>query len=542
MLKVLIVDDDSAARTNLKTLIDWERNGFEICGEASNGFTAIQIINSEVPDIVITDMSMPVMDGVALIEYLVQNFPNIKTIALSGYEDFDYVRQSMKNGAVDYLLKHRLNCGLLLNVLKSARENIFRSKDENDKRLKLQEQLFASRSILRQNFITRLVLGGINEMDEIRQKMNEIGMELDTRNLAVAAAQIDDFHFIEGRFSIKEMDKLISSVIDISTEILKDAGRSVIAYLGGGKFAILFSFGDIRSDLYIYNQIITTINRIKTSIKRYLNITACFSVSNIFNDITEVSRHFKEAEAVLMDKFFKGKDKILGKPCESYTGNEFMNLDINDERNITASLKSLDRRKLRDCIDGVFGKIIERKASYKSIYMICAELINIVNRVARECAVDVKMIYSDGDVPYNEIKKYETIMEVKNWILGVYEKLISLLEKLKINPDYNEPTRRAMEFIQKNFAKNISLNDAAEYAGVNSSYLSRVFKEDCGKGFIEYLNLVRVEHAKRLIENGDAKLKEIVKEVGFNSYTYFFKVFKDISGMTPLEYEELCKV
>lgn len=100
MIKVLIVDDDSIARTNIKTMIDWNQNGFEICGEAANGEVAIQIIRDSMPDIVITDMSMPVMNGIELIDYIVENFSNIKVIALSGYDEYDFIRQSMKNGAI----------------------------------------------------------------------------------------------------------------------------------------------------------------------------------------------------------------------------------------------------------------------------------------------------------------------------------------------------------------------------------------------------------------------------------------------------------
>lgn len=541
MLKVLIVDDDSVARTNIKTLIDWTKNGFEICSEAVNGSNAIQAINTCVPDIVITDMSMPVMDGVALIQYLEHNYPGIKTIALSGYNDFDYVRQSMKNGALDYILKHMLSPEALLNVLNSARDAILYERQESDQKQKLQEQLSESREIMKQNFIRQLVYGGVSEIEDIRKNIESLGLELDIRNLGIVASEIDDFRFLEERFSVKETNKLISSFVDISSEILKDMGKAVISNLEGGRFVIIFSFGNMRSDLFIYNHVLTAIDRIKTSIKRYLNITACFSIGKIFNNIADISSYYKEAETALKDKFFEGKDKILRKPLKNIVQNELLNLDISDEKNIVTALKTVDRTKLKVYLDTVFSRIIECKASYKSIQMICAELINVINRVAREFGIDVRDVYSDKDIPYNQMEKYETIAEVKQWILGVYEKLLKLMEESRISPDYAHTTRKAMEYIQRNYAKGISLNDTAEYIGVNSSYLSRVFKGDCGKGFVEYLNTVRVVHAKRMIESGDSKLKDITKEIGFNNYSYFFKVFKDIVGMTPQEYEEELK-
>ena len=173
--------------------------------------------------------------------------------------------------------------------------------------------------------------------------------------------------------------------------------------------------------------------------------------------------------------------------------------------------------------------------------MICAELINIVNRVARETGIDVKRIYNDKDIPYSSIKKFETLTEMREWILKLYNKLSNLIGETKFNPDYSEYTKKAICYIQQNYKKNISLNEVAEYIGVNSSYLSRIFKEDCGVGFVEYLNNVRIDHAKQIIETNRMKLKDVVKEVGFNSYTYFFKVFKDVLNVTPVEYERMCR-
>ena len=540
-MKILIVDDDSVARTNIKTLVDWAKYGFEISGEAANGANAVQLIENEAPDIVITDMSMPVMDGVALIEYVEHNHPGIKVIALSGYDDFDYVRQSMKRGAVDYLLKHTLTSDVLLGVLKTTGELIQRGRQEHARKNLLEEQLTESRTVLRQSFIKQLVQGVISEKSEIEEKIASLNLELDTKNLAVVVAEIDDYHFLQEKFSTKEINKLISSVADISTEILKDSGKALVIHLEGSKFVVIFSFGNMRSDLYIYNHIITAVDRIKVSIKRYLNITACFSLSRIFGDISEISKFYKEAEVALQDRFFKGKDRIIKESSQPAIQSEYFNLDINDEKDIITALKAVNRLKVNESLDSIFEKIIDKKVSYKSIQMICAELINIINRVARELGIDVKMVYSDEDIPYDEMKKFETVTEVQQWIRKVYEKLLELVEISRINPNYAEPTKKAIEFIQRNYARNISLNDAAEHIGINSSYLSRVFKEDCGKGFVEYLNHVRVEYAKQLIQRGGIKLKDVVKEVGFNNYTYFFKVFKDIINMTPLEYEEAHK-
>lgn len=540
MIKVLIIDDDSVARTNIKTLIDWEKNGYEICGEAVNGIEAITLIKKVEPEIVITDMSMPVMDGIALIEYLEQNYPQIKIIALSGYEDFDYVRKSMKKGALDYLLKHSINAKAMLEVLNTAKEKLLEEHSEHTKKDIFEKQLNESRTVLRQEFIRQLVQGAISDKAEIKQKIIDLNLNIETKSIAIILFEVDDYNIICEKFSPKEIIKLTSSIEDIAAEILKGTVKAVVSHLEAGKFIIIYSFGNLRSDLYIYNLIVTTINRIKASIKRYLNITACFSYSRIFNDIIDTNKYYKEAENMLQGRFFKGKDKIINESSESFT-NEYLNLDVNEEKSIIGSLKTQDYDKIVDSLNMVFSRLVDNKLSYNSIQMICAELINIINRVARETGIDIKRVYNDSEIPYASMKKFETLIEVKEWILKSYEKLASLMAETKFNQNYSEYTKKAIGYIQKNYKNNISLNEVAEYIGLNSSYLSRVFKEDCGMGFVEYLNNIRVGYAKQIIETGSVKLKDIVKEVGFNNYTYFFKVFKDILNMTPLEYEKMCR-
>lgn len=541
VIKVLIVDDDSIARTNIKTMIDWNQNGFEICGEAANGEVAIQIIRDSMPDIVITDMSMPVMNGIELIDYIVENFSNIKVIALSGYDEYDFIRQSMKNGAIDYILKHKLDAGTLLNVLNIARHLIIHDKEENENKCRLQKQIMNSRNVMVKEFIYQLALGGIDEIDEIKQKIDELNIDLELNNLVVVVVEIDDFLFLQEKLQAKGMIKLISSFMDISTEILKDMGKSVISNIENERFIIIFSLGNMRSDLQIHDYIMTAINRIRTSIKRYLNITACFSISNTFDSIQDLHRYYKKAVEALEGKFYKGKNIVIQGEIKSETEKEILNLEVEDEKTIVSSLKTLDKQSLENCIKKIFDNILVCKVSQRSIKMICAELINIVNKVARESGIDIKSIYQNEDIPYDEMKKYETIEDVKQWIIGIYDKLFKLIEVSNIDPSYSETTKKALEFIQRNYGNNISLNDAADYIGISSSYLSRVFKKDCNKGFNEYLNYIRVEHAKQLIESGDYKLKDIVKKVGFNNYTYFFKVFKDFIGMTPQDYEDIIK-
>ncbi len=540
-LKVLIVDDDMAMRTSLKTMLDWERQGFVICGEAVNGANAVQIIEKNTPDIVITDMSMPVMDGVALIGYLGEKQPRIKIIALSGYDDFDYVRQSMKKGAVDYILKHKLDPKLLADVLEVTRQSILEGMKELDERQQAREKLDSARGILRREFVKSLIMGEFTETKKIERELGYLNIGMDLKNLVVAAVEIDDYSFIEDNYPVKERNKLINTFADISRSILDEGGKALMEHVDKGNFVVVFSFGNAYSSMYVYNRIISDIDRIKTSLKRYLNITASFGVSKVCFNVLDISSYYAEAKAILKDKFYQGKDRIFSGSNVEKAEENYFTLDFKDEKKIRLLVKSLEKQELNSFIKSIFDRMQKNKASHPSVQMITAELINIAGKAARESGIDLSGFFPGKGAPYSMLQKYDTVADISRWVLNIFDGLADEMKNRTSGSGCSEITKKAIEFIHRHYQDNISLNDAAGYAGANNSYLSHVFKENTGKGFVEYLNTFRIEKAKILIGNGDARIKDMVGELGFNNYNYFFKVFKEYVGMTPMEYEESLK-
>ncbi|NMA66050.1 MAG: response regulator, partial [Clostridiaceae bacterium] len=284
MLKVLIVDDDSVARTSIKNLLDWNSHGYTICGEAKNGREALELVKAQAPDIVITDISMPIMGGIEFIECLEEEYPQIKKIVLSGFDNYEYIRKSMKNNATDYILKHIVDEKTMLEVLEEISKDLI--KDEM-----LEKQIIESRTVLKQRFFNQLVSGTLNELDEIKEKIEALNIPLDTKDLIIVLFELDDFLMLQEKFTAKETEKLIASVEDICDEVLKSFEKSAACHLDGGKFLIMMSFRNTRSELFIYSMIASIVYRIKVSIKRYLNVTACFSYSTVFNDITETAKN-----------------------------------------------------------------------------------------------------------------------------------------------------------------------------------------------------------------------------------------------------------
>jgi len=536
MLKVLLVDDSISSRTDLKTMLNWEKHGFEFAGEAGNGAEAIRRMREQAPDLVITDMSMPVMNGVELIAYVREHFPQVKIIALSAYDDFDYVRQSMKYGAVDYMLKHRLTPDKLLELLRSVERDI---RLEQDRR-KDAAQLSESKRVLRYELISALLSGGIPDAEELEKRMKTLGLALDREHLLVAAAEIDDFWAVEERYSSGEIEVFINTFLDIAEEIIGEWERSAAAPVGRGQFAIIFSLGGIHSKMYIYNRLYSILNRIRSEVKRYMNVTASFGVSQPCGKFTELPKAFREAKLRLEEKFYNGKNGIYIENAEKLE-DRFYCLDIRDEKAIYAALWNLDADQLFRQIDKVFGDISKLRLRSHSTRMVIAELIGIINKLCKDNGIEVAQIYSADDEPFKNMNKYETLQDIRTWIEGLYRKLLTHLEQLRVGGNVSKLTRKAIAYIQKNYHQNISLTEVAAAVGISGPYLSKLFKEECGTGFAEFLNEVRISQAKWYIEHSDYKLSEVAVRVGFSNYNYFCKVFKKITDITPLEYEKMCR-
>ena len=544
MLKTLIIDDDVFVYTNLKKLIAWEAEGFELCEAATHGAEALRVIAAGLPELIITDMNMPGIDGVTIIKYVQENYPQIKVIALSAYDDFQYVKESLKRGACDYLLKHSLTAESLLPVLRAVRESIGRERRDDVEQRRIAEQLQTGRAVLQRNFIQRLLREGVRDAAAARRTIEALHLELGERNLVVAAGAIDDYTLLRGKFTPGELDDLLKSFGDMSAAILRDMGqaRAVLALLDDAEFVIIFSMEELHSAQSIYNQVFATLVRIRTTIKRYLNISACFGLDGICGGLDELRTHYQKAQRLLGKRFYEGKDRIFYEPAVDPTRQNVPVLEIKDEKTILELIKSCQRESLKNCISDIFLRIQRYQPNPAAIKMAMVSLINISVKTCREADLETALVYGHGgDDPYEQLERFDTLQEMRDWLLAVYEKLLDALELCGTNSVYDEVTKQALAYIYRNYKADISLTDIAAATGVNSSYLSRKFKKDCGKGIIEFLHWLRMEKAKLLMAEGRRRVKEIAGDVGYQNYNYFFKVFKDSQGMTPLEYEKSCR-
>jgi two-component system response regulator YesN len=542
------VDDEVVFRSSLKAALDWQEHGFQICGEANSGLSAKQMIEELKPDIVITDICMAEADGLSLIALIRDQYPRIQVIALSGYDDYEYVRNSMKNGAIDYLLKHRLKGDSLLAALRTAEQRLAggaRPNSGNEPRRATQERRLA---VQRQSLLRGLLQGEVKDAADMGQSLERFGLQFLKGQMILAVAAIDGMSLHKQKYDQQQWWNIFDMVIEISNSIVSEMTGGVAVPLGDDRFALLFCPKGGNSHMLFYNLANECITQLRRALKMHCNLTACYSISAIFDGYARIARAYQKICALLDEKTYHDDDMIItekaGKADPSAAAGigraaAHYNISIQDEQAISKMLKGTDEAGLIAYIEKIFEDRRKWHLDAGRLQIVLAELLNLLSRELRECSLDIAEIYPSYHQIFGRIQ-YMTLNEMKLCVLDCCQKVLEAVRQFGLarQDGCHTVTKQACGYINRLYSQNISLHDVAAEIGVTPSYLSRIFKKDMKKTVVEYLNQIRIEHAKKLIREGGARLSELAGLVGFNSNTYFFTVFKQTTGKTPMQYRQ----
>lgn len=542
MFKVMIIDDEPIIRKGLRNIIDWKQYDCEICAEAADGVEGAELIKALCPDIVFTDIKMPEVDGLSMIKEIKDNVADSKIIILTGYRDFDYAQEAIKLGAFDFILKPS-KIEELIDVVKRAIKELKFLRDRTEEIEKLKELYKQNLPVLRERLLFD-VLSGINTNEElIKAKMSLFGIEVSNFTLLVVENESD-----AGENS--ERDDPYNShlyqfgIINTFEETVSEDFRIINVTLDDKRIAFIVKHPDARGgyvDLLqkkcIYLQDI---------IANCFGFTITIGISSEGHGAMQLSAKLKECMEALEHKFYIGNNSIICyKDLHSFFRSEDNSLLENYQKLLSDGIKSgneiLVKKRLKDItdyIDCCAGGI--NRESLKNFYCATVTLINNI-RVSVGVENNPKGLLSkDISSLIRMIEKSDNLKEL-NAILE--EIALSVVSKVNI---YNSRgikliMQRAMEFIDDNYNEQISLNEIAEHTYVSTYYISRLFKKELGKNFVDYLNEIRIAKAKELLKDLRFKTYEVAELVGISDAHYFSKLFKKHEGITPSEYRDTVK-
>lgn len=528
MYSVMIVDDEILARAGIKSLISWEEHGLEIVGKSDNGSKALALAKKLRPDIIITDIKMPVMDGIELVKAVKEVKLDTKFILLSAHDDFELVKQAMKLGVEDYILKLQMEADSLLQVLKSVCESIDKERDTMQKRIIIEKQLNDSISILKEDFLKSMIKGGNIDEEELEEKFSLYEIPLLENNLLCMLVRLEKFNEMENGTTV-----LKASIRDIIKEIASDYGQGEVFYLEEGICVVLCSLAAGKSLERQQHLISRLTNGIKEYLKDSMDVDVSMGVSAIHQKYRELPVAFQEARKALSSSAAYKLGSILHYDAAKELGDLAESPFEKEINEIESSLRKFNVEKIEEGFEELVQKIQKSNGVEKSYLAgACYIMVFIIKTFLNDN--HLASLWQEERKSHEEIDKLNTIEDYAVWFDTLKYRLIHFIE-----PEIgsNVLIMKAKQFINQHYRGNLPLDAVAKHLSLSPSYFSRFFSKETGQSFTDYVTGLRIEYAKKLLKSGQYKIYEVAELAGYESTHYFSRIFKKVTGESPLDYK-----
>ena len=534
-IKVFLVEDEMVIRRGIKNSIDWEKEGYIFCGEASDGELAYPMIIKEKPDILITDIRMPFMDGLELCKLVKKELPNIKILILSGYDEFDYAKEAIRLGVTEYLLKP-ISSGKLLEALNGVSESIRREKEDKDLVRKYMEEMRENTEHEKQKFFEQMIAGNLSMADALETgKKYEMNLSAGMYNLLL-------FRFTLGEENRKSGELLGEAKYAI--EKLTERLEYVFEFQRGVEGWAFLLMAD--NEEQMSERVKELSKDLEEIMKNYSTIAYFGGIGQPVARLRELEESFREAERALAARFTMELNRIISVEDIRMA----QNVDTLDDIEITSfgeiektrtMLEKFLNNGAEDEIDEFVDVYINElpEENLKSVlmrqYIIMDAYIVMMSFCEKIEGIEGEMQAQSEELK-NSMKTIQTLEEIKNYIRMLLKKIIGVRDTIS-GRRYSDIIEIAKDQIRKTYMSDeISLNTIAAEVGMSPSYFSSIFSKEMGKTFVEYLTEIRMDRAKELLMCSSMKTSEIGYEVGYKDPHYFSYIFKKTQNCTPKEF------
>ena len=529
--KVFLVEDEIVVREGIRNNIPWEQTPYSLVGEASDGEMALSMIQDIKPDILITDIRMPFMDGLALSRIVKKTLPWIKIIILSGHDEFEYAREAISVGVEEYLLKP-VSSQEMQKALNKIAKRIDDEKEELLNIEKLKAQVRSSTDTLRDRWLLDFVSGRIPAAQAIEQG-REFGIDLLARSYIVLEA---------GIVSSNEKDRQLIPVKVIFKSILEKYANCIWFQEDEKCFVIILkevSNNEEKALLTVEESAYTIAQALKYEVERNTIYKLMIGIGPQAERIGEVAKSRSIAKKIVDQGISNGlfliaDISLLPRDETGFDPSSLLNIDgdIFLTRLKYASKKDIDSimQEYIKALGDNFGE------NQMLVFFVFGEIIVAASKIVEALGGDIRKI-----VPYS--LKQEDIQYIAGSREAFLQKAHSLLSAVIEYRDAHTSGRyqavivKAREYIDLNFSSaDISLYSTAAHVSISPNHLSTVFAQETGENFIEYLTRVRIDKAKQLLSDTSMKNADIAYETGFSDPHYFSYIFKKNTGLSPREY------
>ena len=543
MLKIFLAEDEVVVRETIKRMIPWEELGFELVGEAADGEMALPLLIRQQPDLLITDIKMPFMDGLTLARLAKKEIPGLKVVILSGYDDFNYAKQAIGIGVEDYLLKP-ITKNALIERLSEIRSRYEHEKTQKEYYEKFQREMQAYEKNSSRDFFEALV-GGSMDMMEVYKRAEKLGLDIvaEAYNVLIFTMNCDeDFSRQRDEYSSWEAESL---------ELLEN-------FFAGHSSAMLF-----RSNIFSYGVLLkgqretieentrACVDEIRKILSRQDGRREWFlAVGQSVERLSQIQKSYHTASRAFSQRYLYDENILYYDEMETM---EHPGGQAETEDN--AYLQKVDVNALNPAILQKFlsNGLQEETENFVKDYFYAIgqepmESLVFRNYVILNVRFSVISFIKGLGCDTNEMESADTEEVLaeggKNMesAIAYAKKMISQAIEIRDQNSGNKNRsilKTAVDFIDSHYMdEEISLNTVANVANVSSNHFSALFSQNMGQTFIEYLTSLRMNKAKELLRCTGMRSSEIAGEIGYKDAHYFSYLFKKTQGMTPSDYRK----
>ncbi len=531
LYKIMLVDDEEEVRKSIIRKIPWEDTGFEVIGDAENGKDALEKIEMNEPDVVLTDIRMPYMDGLAMAERIRQTHPSIKIVIFSGFDEFEYAKKAIKLNVIEYILKP-VNVEELTVILKKIKKNLDDEIEQKRNVTLLRESYVRSLPAIREHFLNDLIHGGMDR-DTISEKLLEYGIDIDGAvKWVTAAIHLEPDEKVDKAVSLHQQRELIPiSVQNLIKEKL--TGQYRFAMFHSSFETILIAAVDPENT---QTELVALLGDICKETRKILEVSVTIGVGESCNTLTDVERSFYSALNALGYRAVTGSGGVICIHDMEPAAPEKLQFDSRMESELIAAVKFGPEEKIRSVIGEVVGRMEERKVHYRQYQAYVLAVINVLTQLTQQYDLQIREMFGVENDYFEILNRIQKMENIRQYLTEVALKMNKALARERTNAAKNV-IREARQYIQDNFQDpDLSVEKICRHLHMSPAYFSTMFKKETGQAYIAYLTDVRLNRAVELLMATDDKTYVIAEKVGYPEQNYFSYVFKKKFGVSPTRY------
>ncbi len=531
MKKIMIVDDETLVRIGIKSLIVWEDYGYTVVADAQNGEEAWEKIRECRPNIVLTDLKMSPGDGFELMEKCRTAYPDIRFIVLSNYNDFENVRQAMKQGASDYIFKLTVKADELLKILEEVSGKLPDREEKNSS----EQHSSENRTAIKNSLIRQALSGEPVLLSNIQERLNRLSLETDfSKTYFVISVRIDNYRVIRRRGDFLETDLLVFAMINMMEEIFKQDLKAEVFHESDSRFLILATDQTGARDA-----VEKAFSILIQSVKQYYGLEISGAVSRTGRGFGWLKTGWDQNNLTLEQRFYSESGKISW-----YREKEWKKMHLPDQLRTVVFGNLLERMEflliesyLKELLDHMErmeyapGEVRKKFSRLHSLMVIYLERHEI--RSAEIC--DSRGVELDTTV--EEYDFFEDLKRSELEMIRAYAQVFQ--SKEPESGKYGQQLKQVKAYAEMNLEKELSVAQAASMLNMSESHFSHIFKSEEGVSYMEYINACRMQKATVLLENTDLMISEIAEKVGIENPNYFSAQYKKRTGKSPSEFRRM---